>query len=281
MKKIFFINLLMCVFLLTFVQLAGANFIGEYTIVDHYDSNISNGVTVGKRTTDVRIGYSSQPGFRTVIWDEGTGPVTLPDYQLFTPNRLEQPVRNADWGFSISIDSLFISNGNHMAAALINQEKSDPLDICFSVASWQRNAPTPGIWQGPWNATYYSDPNLTDTANGFAETFYSGINPFTFVDANTVLYSWNSNQLTLQLNGNTAYLPAPINTGTSLLHALNVSLDDTGFSFFSVASDLNDPTVVSVTIGYGTPVPIPGAIWLLGSSLISLICFRKKLKKYH
>ncbi len=39
------------------------------------------------------------------------------------------------------------------------------------------------------------------------------------------------------------------------------------------------PNVYESYIFYGEPVPIPGAVWLLGSGLIGLVGFRRKLKK--
>jgi hypothetical protein len=57
------------------------------------------------------------------------------------------------------------------------------------------------------------------------------------------------------------------------------SLDFTS-GFQNAESDANDHYDWAVHVGNIGAIPIPGAVWLLGSGLIVLVGFRKRLKKY-
>jgi hypothetical protein len=61
---------------------------------------------------------------------------------------------------------------------------------------------------------------------------------------------------------------------------LRVGIHVQGFDITGPPPDYETLSESLINNNYeGAPVPIPGAIWLLGSGLIGLVGFRKKLKK--
>lgn len=77
---------------------------------------------------------------------------------------------------------------------------------------------------------------------------------------------------------NTDYWSGTDYSPTLLSYAWNFKLID-GRNYYSNKSDGNLAIAVRPGEVYFNPVPIPGAVWLLGSGLVGLVGFRKKMKK--
>ncbi len=279
-------NFTLLVFIILFLmpQASKADFEGNYSSHQWYESNIQDGL--GSLTTlPMTINATENiAGDRlSVTYEDPTtgGPVLLPEFHI-QGSMAAPPLRNVDYGFGArNVDMLFISDGAHMAFASVDQEFANPLDISFSTGAWQRNLtnPNPGINSllGSWDVTIFSDPNLRDTTNGFT-TELRNIN-ITQASSDTILVPFQSDLVTLQVGGSRAWLPGgPVSLDDGILHAMDVAFDETGFSFTFIMTELYDESDVSITMGYTSSVPVPGALILFGSGLLGLIGINRKKK---
>jgi hypothetical protein len=69
-----------------------------------------------------------------------------------------------------------------------------------------------------------------------------------------------------------------VDTGQNLATVLNVD-PTVRFPAGMIGLGIDAETTINDFQITGNPVPIPGAVWLLGSGLIGLVKFRRKLKK--
>jgi hypothetical protein len=132
--------------------------------------------------------------------------------------------------------------------------------------------------------TYDADTDILSTKVGTNSTIYHNISD-PLVDLNYI--QW----LVRAKTGTTVEMSNAFLNGESLG---SFSATGEGLNWYILGVDLNDgftfTGIINLTgtdfgnehskieIGFGSAVPIPGAVWLLGSGLVGLLGFRKRFK---
>lgn len=188
-------------------------------------------------------------------------------------NRIQsypRPVVMDTWNM---LDFIMLSDGTNRVFAEVGQEQSDPLDVSFLVGSWSSytGSVTAADFVGTWSLEMYGDTNLSNTNGGFGyQTILADIER---IDADHVMVKTPDGvRLPLRVSGNEAFLESPpVATATSLHHALRIRTDGQRASVYVVASETNDATDVSVSIGLGVKqAPITNSTsWQSGPWLLT------------
>lgn len=226
-------------------------FAGTYSIVTQYDNNIQDGVTLNQSgTINIEVTRNNDTNY-FINLSSSDGSFSVP---LVRSNNAAQisthPYNMGTWNL---LELLLLSDGNNMVFTFIGQEHFDLTDISFNVSNWLRNQQpvTTDNFVGTWNSTYYSDLNLRNTTDGFGIGNVPII--ITKADSSTISVNVNSESFLLQVvNGRATLIGAPVTGVSAIHHALSITTDGKGLSFYMVASEINDPTDVSVTIGLAT-----------------------------
>ncbi len=230
-------------------------FTGTYNAPEQYDLNISDGIALGSgsgifEVTQIDANNLTLQGTITNP-DEGTFSFQLP-LAVFD-SKATLPTHPYDLGGFNLLDSLLLSDGSNMALAIIGQEYNNPADISLTVANWIRN-PKPvtiDAFVGEWKGDYYSNANLRDTKGGFYTSSISG--NISKIDADTISITMNNVTVLLKVvNGRATLANAPVTGSSAVYHAISMVSDGSGISWYMVATELNDPTDVSVTVGLMT-----------------------------
>ena len=270
-------------------------FTGSYQAEFSYDDNIFDQVQIRSGAGNFLITPGAGPNDLNLQMDFGSKTVSVP---LVTSRNLAiLPHRNYDAGMATALDLVLLSDGNNMVLAYVEQEKAGPFPnpISFAVSHWQRSPAVvnPGALTGSWVSTVsYEDRNLRNTSDGFDPAGFSfaitkDVDPLSFTldltpDIPDIALK---DLLHLTASGSRASLAgSPVTTPHGVEHTFDLIYDNTGFgSLFSVASELNDPTDVSINVSLlaRAPVPEPSTALLFGTGIaaIGLLVRRKKVSK--
>ncbi|MEW8506568.1 MAG: hypothetical protein AB2598_07665 [Candidatus Thiodiazotropha sp.] len=229
------------------------NYAGTYnTITEHYDLNISDGLTLGTATIDFEL---TRVDNSNLILDAS---VNNPDEGVYT---FQLPLVISDSTASIAtqpynldgsvlLDFLLLSDGNNLVYTGIGQELNDPADISVSVANWSNDTEPVSIedFTGTWTGIVRSDSDLSNTSDGFAIT--SETMTITNTTPDTIEISFGDELLTLNVNDERAVLSSvPVTLGSTIYHAFKIVTDGNGIAFYSVSAGLIDPTAIAVSMG--------------------------------
>jgi hypothetical protein len=227
------------------------SFAGTYSITTQYDNNIQDGVTLSQSgTTTIEITRIDNSNYSLGL-TSSEGNLSVP---LVRSNNVARiPTRPYNIGASNLLEFLILSDGNNMVFAFVGQELNDLTDISFNVSNWVRNPQpvTTDNFVGTWNASYYSDPNLRNTIDGFS----IGNMPIVIakINSNTISVNLNGEILALQVvDGRATLISAPVTGVSATYHDFSITTDGTGLSFHIVAAELNDISDVSIAIGLAT-----------------------------
>ena len=233
------------------------SFAGTYSFNNQYDLNISDGVTLGVGNETFEVTRIDSQNLSVQVSgnnpDEGSYSGQFPF--VMSDNIAMLPTRPYDMGNANLLDFLILSDGNNMVYAGIGQEKSNPADISLGVANWLRipQSVTIDSFVGTWSGIFYNDPNLRNIDDGFSVTVESIT--ISKVDFNTITVNLRNRNETFLLdvtNGRATLNNAPVTGTSAIYHALSIVTDGSGLSLYIVATELNDPTDVSVTVGLAT-----------------------------
>ena len=234
---------------------SGGNFAGTYSFFEQYDLNISDGVALGIGTVTLEVTRIDSNNLSAQIFgnnpDEGSYSGQFPF--VMSGNIATLPTRPYDMGNGNLWDFLILSDGNNMVCTGIGQEKDNLADISLSVANWLRipQPVTVDSFVGTWGGIFYSDPNLSNTTDGFSVANESMT--ISKVDADTIAVNIRNESFSLDVANSQATLTiAPVTGVSAIYHALSIVTDGSGLSFYMVATELYDFTDVSVTIGLAT-----------------------------
>jgi hypothetical protein len=225
------------------------NFTGEYAIETIHETNISDGVSLMHRSATVNILQTDTNGLNVKMFnDEGSITTSLGisgEVAKITNTPIVLPDMNL-------LELIIMSDGNNMCTVVVGSEFFNPADISFTTASWIREEKpvTPEDFAGSWQFNMFHDPNLRDTTNGFAKRSH----PVTIStsDSNTLFVNTGYETYILQVVGNRASLiNAPVVKATEIMHDFNIVCDGEGLAFYTVVTEIDDPTDVSVSIGLG------------------------------
>ena len=230
------------------------DFTGTYNFSEQYDLNISNGVALGLgyvilEVTQIDANNLSLQGTVTNP-DEGTFSFQFPLVVSGNTATLPAHPYPIPDGSGNLLELLLLSDGNNMVYTGIGQEHDDLSDISLSVANWLRTPKpvTVEAFVGTWNGVFYSDPNLRDTTGGFEVSSESGT--IAKVDDDTISVTIRGEPFLFDVaNGRAALANAPVTSTSAVYHAISIVTDGSGLSGYMVATELNDPADVSVTVG--------------------------------
>jgi hypothetical protein len=257
-------------------------FSGSYQPTFYYDDNIFDQVQIAGGTGNVLITDGAGPNDLNLQMSFDSKTVSVP--LVISGNMATLAQRSYDLGTATALDLVLLSDGNNMALAYVEQQKAGPVPtpLSFAIVQWQRNptVASPDALIGDWQLMSVEDPNLRDTPNGFAAGSSTG--PISFVAGAFFIGVPPLENLPLTPDGNRAYLAGtPVTTSSAVVHALNIMYDDQGSaSFLMVASELNDPTDVSLTVGLGVRAPVPEpANWALIAVGLAVFSLRVRSKR--
>ena len=235
------------------------SFAGTYSFVTQYDNNIRDGVTLnqsGTMTLEVTRVDSTNLSIQLTATD---GSFSVPLERSNNVARLSTPPYDmGNWNL---LEFLILSDGNNMVFTFIGQESNDPTDISFNVSNWLRNpgSLTADNFVGSWSGNFYSDLNLRNTTDGFDDAS-SGTFTISKVDADTITLNFGNESFSLDVvNGRATLNNAPVTGASAIYHTLSIVTDGSGLSLYMVATELNDPTDVSVSVGLASRQPVVGS----------------------
>jgi hypothetical protein len=221
-------------------------FSGTFNVIHRYDNNISDGVVLEQEPIDIAVTREDSLHLTASLFST--------DIPLVDWGRMATiPNHPYEMGDSRLLEFLLLSDGNNMVFTGIGQEAYDPSDISVSVASWRKEPATVSVDDlcGSWEAMGFSDPNLRNTNDGF-EGFSESITISSSGPA-SVLVNLRGDTVTLQVTNGRATLPSsPTDFAGARWHEFTIMGDGSGISFQGVATEILDPTDVSVSVGLGT-----------------------------
>lgn len=229
------------------------DFTGVYNFSDQYDLNISNGVALGIGTVTLDIMQIDSNNLNVQISgnnpDEGS---YFGQFPLVVSGNTATLITHP---YDMLLELLLLSDGNNMVYTGIGQETNNPADISISVGNWLKN-PLPvtiDSFVGTWSGFSYSDPNLLNTTDGFNLKIHESVT-ISRVDSDTISIDMKNELISLAVaNGRATLNNAPVTTPSgAVYHAVSIVTDGSGLSSYIVATELNDPTDVSVSIGLMT-----------------------------
>ena len=108
---------------------------------------------------------------------------------------------------------------------------------------------------GTWSGLIYGDPNLLFITDGFDVENVSAI--ISKVDSNTIMgaFTADGGAGTFSLDvadGRATLNNVPVTIGSIVYHAFSIVTDGSGLSWYSVTTELSDPTDVSVSVSLMT-----------------------------
>jgi hypothetical protein len=267
---------------------APVDFTGAWPVIAYGDSDFSNGVVLQPYNLSVNINLSSDPtrDLDMNVLDTNTGGTMYASLDILSDSLASIPERDVIWPGSWTefppnlLDTGVLSNGNGMAMGVVGREPTDREQTGFFYSLWEKT-PVTGITRndflGTWvTSQWFSDPNLRSWQEGFNFESYSTGTITAGTDLDTIIIDLNSpgvNPMELQVAGNRAFLTAPFNTflAFDLLH------DGENLFIASVGQEYDDPTDISLGLGFASPVPLPAAVWLMmgGMGLLGAMGYRK------
>ena len=231
------------------------DFTGTYNFSEQYDLNISSGVALHLGSMIFEVTQIDANNLSLQLYgnnpDEGPYSGQLP--LVVSGNTATLPAHPYPIPSGNLLELLLLSDGNNMVYTGIGQEHDNLADISLGVANWLKN-PDPvtiDAFVGTWNGITYSDPNLHDTTGGFEVLSESGT--IAKVDDDTISITIRGEPFLLDVaNGRAVLANAPVTSTSAVYHAISIVTDGSGLSWYMVATELNDPADVSVTVGLMT-----------------------------
>ena len=248
-------------------------FTGNFQADVYYDDNIFDQVQISQAVGNIAITQGAGPNDLNVQFAYGAKNVSL---VLTTSGKIAHlATPNVDIGSATVLDLLLLSDGNNEALLFAEKSKNgtDPKDIGFAVAHWQR---TPGVDQksivGKWQIDqFYGSPNLRSENNGLHPL--EGPIPFEVTDS-PLMFLADGLSAPLTQNGNRVFIAStPFASATAVVHTFDWILDDSGTgSLIFVAAEGHDPTDVNIYAALVRSVFEPSSVFLfaLGCPLIFL-----------
>jgi hypothetical protein len=228
-------------------------FAGSYSATALMDQDIRNGVAILTDKSTVNVVDGGAGNYEVTLGNSKGQTMTFDATQGLAGDEINSG-RLVGLDGDTLVDFVMVSDGQNMALAVIEQDPDVLTDISLAVTSW---TDTPwslpaAEWVGTWDASYYNDPNLSDTSEGF--TSESMQFEVTRVGTtNTLIFTLaDGTAIQAVLSGNTAKFTGSLVIGDSRWHALQASSDGTGMSFVAVTSEITDPAEVSVVVGLAT-----------------------------
>jgi Abnormal spindle-like microcephaly-assoc'd, ASPM-SPD-2-Hydin len=228
----------------------GDPFVGEFNPVLEQNDNIKHLAKEGFE----RFGFTlkitkSDPVHYTAKLTAGNNSITNPLKRI--GSRLVNSPRPTDMGDWKNVDFIVLSDGTNGVFAMIGQDSPDDLSCGTALWSESKEEVKPDDFVGTWKADTYGDDNLMNTKDGFEgrKIAFEIRKP----DSNHIqVMTPDGSALTLRVSGSAAYLQSPpVKTTSALFHSFRIVTDGQKMAFSLVATELDDPTDVSATIGLG------------------------------
>ncbi|MCD6393792.1 MAG: PEP-CTERM sorting domain-containing protein [Planctomycetes bacterium] len=239
------------------------HFAGTWDITLYGDTNISDGVTIGSSSATLELTTSDS----ILYTAELTSGESTASYTMNRNNSLlsltPQPAEFDTWTLC---NSYMFSDGSNGAFLLMGQDS--PADISINVSGWT-DAVSPVLLSditGVWSLNVVEDWNLRSDP---LEAFTLSTRQLTISDAGNgqanvdieLTSDEGMQQLLMNFDGN--ILTPASQPDNCILSHFAIYTDGQGLALARIATELDDATDVSVTIGLGQPVPEPATLSIL------------------
>jgi hypothetical protein len=229
----------------------GDPFVGEFSPIAIFDGDVESLYKDGfepLKDTSVNISKAGSDRY-TIKLKAGSNSVTIPTKRK--GNRLANFPRPTNMGGWKLHDFVMVSDGTNRGFFMIGQDA--PNDINCAMALWSESKVKVKVndFVGSWKADTYGDDNLMNTKDGFERRKIAF--EIRKLDSNHIqVMTPDGSALTLRIAGSEASLQSPpAKTASALFHSFRIVSDGQKLAFSLVATELDDPTDVSATLGLG------------------------------
>jgi hypothetical protein len=229
----------------------GDQFEGSFTpLLDNHDDiiNLAKDGLEQIKNFSLKVSKSDASHYKAVL-GYGSDTVTIPTRRI--GNRLVNSPNPTDMGGWTVPDLIILSDGTNRAFVMLGQDAPDDISCGIGVWSDYKGKVTVNDFVGTWKIDSYGDTNLLNTKDGFEHQVATG--EIRKIDSNHIqVMTPGGSPLSLRVSGNEASLESPpVNTATARYHTFRMITDGQRMVFDVVATELDDSTDVSATIGLG------------------------------
>ncbi len=231
-----------------FFRLASRDpFTNTFSQLFEYDDNIKDGVAIQTNIHPFTVAWQGATNF--VIAFPGPG-IDVP--VQISGDTLRNQIGPIEFSTFYMLDVLLLSDGVNKVFTFVGQEKDDPLDLAFNLTCWTeaKGSLAASDLAGTWKFHGYSNPHLRDTSGPRFSPMQITVT-ITAIGPNKISISGLSGTATI-LGMEATFDNVPLNTGASICHTLKIVSNGLGIGMYSVATETNDPTDVSVMVLLGT-----------------------------
>jgi Abnormal spindle-like microcephaly-assoc'd, ASPM-SPD-2-Hydin len=230
----------------------GDPFVGEFSPITIFDGDVESLYKDGFEeinNSSFRVTKTGTDRY-TVNGKAGSDTATIPTKR--EGNSLVNFPRPTNMGGWKLHDFVMVSDGTTRGFFMISQDAPNDINCAMGLWSDYQGKASVNDFVGTWEIDSYGDTNLLNTKDGFERQMATA--EIRKIDSNHIqVMTPGGSPLSLRVSGNEASLESPpVNTATARYHTFRMITDGQKMVFDVVASELDDPTDVSATIGLAT-----------------------------
>ncbi|MES9992196.1 MAG: VPLPA-CTERM sorting domain-containing protein [Candidatus Thiodiazotropha sp.] len=257
------------------------DYIGGWHVTAYGDNDFSDGVALTAYDLSVNFALSPDPArdLDFNILDTNTGGILNTTLNMDSQGVARITANDVPWPgvwpeFPTYLgDAVVLTEGNGMAMGVVGRDPTDRDQTGFFYSLWGKS-PISTVsaedFLGIWKTSQVVNSLNLRTSGGLTSSLFpistitAGSNPDTLL---IDLDRTDIDPIELQVAGNHAFLSAPIDTGSSMLLALDLIHDGENILFAVVNQEYHDLTDIALDVGISSPVPLPAAVWFLISGI--------------
>lgn len=232
---------------------SGDPFVGSFSPMFENHDNIKHLERDGLdplRKFSLKVSKSGGSSY-TAKLSSGSNSATIPTKRI--GNRLVNSPSPTDMGGWTVPDFIILSDGTNRAFVMLGEDAPDDISCAIGIWSDHKGKVTVDDFVGTWKFDTYGDPNLLSRngKDGFRHEVRTA-EVMKLDSTHIEVMTSGGTPLALRVSGNQAALESPpVNIGGGRHHTFRMRTDGRGMVFAVVATELDDPTDVSATIGLG------------------------------